>query len=95
MDPSALPQQTPYIGAGLILMYLVGTLVADRIALRRDARNSATEWAKEREEMRAQCRREIAAAIADYDRQAEFQRNRITRLETENAALRAHQQSGH
>lgn len=104
MDPSALSQASPYIGAGIVYLsllgYLLKTLVSDRSDLRsadkaKDAELAEKDaaYARNLEALREQCRKDIDRAIADYVRQEEFLRNRVDRLEIENETLR-NQQKG-
>ncbi len=88
MDPTSLSPLLPLGGGFFLLVYLIGTLINDRVVLRRQARTSEASWAKERDDMRLQCRRDIADATSDLRQRVEFQRDRITELEHENARLR-------
>lgn len=78
MDPQALSALVPLGGVTLLLVYLVGTLIADRAQARRDREM----WAREREQMRKNHRADIVAITADRDQQIEFQRERINELES-------------
>ncbi len=95
MDPSSLSPLLPLGGGFFLLVYLIGTLINDRIVLRRaverrEEQHSADrlEWERQRDEMRIRCRAEIAEATADMQHQAHFHRERIAELEAELHRLR-------
>lgn len=95
MDPSSLSPLLPLGGGFFLLVYLITTLINDRIVLRREMRNKEValvaahvEWNEERKRMRLECRQEIADAKADMLEQTKFQRDRIAELEQEVMSLR-------
>jgi hypothetical protein len=88
MDPATLSPLVPLGGGFFLLVYLIGTLINDRIVLRRQAKANEAAWTKERDDLRAQCRRDIADAVNDLRQQLQFQRDRISELELENTRLR-------
>ncbi len=88
MDPATLTQLIPLGGVSVILLYLVGTLVADRIAARREHTDLVQRHSIELGTMRAQCRQDIAEATADLIDQTTRQRARISELEQEVNRLR-------
>lgn len=77
MDLQALGALVPLGGVTLLLVYLVGTLIADRAQGRRER----DAWIKEREQMRRDHRADITAVTADLRQQIDFQRDRIGELE--------------
>jgi hypothetical protein len=95
MDPSSLSPLLPLGGGFFLLVYLIGTLINDRIVLRRAVERRESQhnadraiWERERDEMRARCRQEIVDATADLFAQAKFHRDRIVELEHEVHQLR-------
>ena len=95
MDPASLSPLVPLGGGFFLLVYLIGTLINDRIVLRRaverrEAQHDADRaaWVHERDEMRIRCRQEIADATTDMQHKVDFQRERIGELEAELYRLR-------
>ena len=75
-DVNSLPILVPFGTVTFLIIYLVGTLIADRASQRQ--REAA--WTKERQNMREQFREDKANAVKDLKSQVEYQRGWIEDL---------------